>query len=341
MESHRNIQAGSTEVADNEAERSWNSWLVHHITQCHLQAQKCKFCDTKETEERIIEQLIAGTASEDVKCELLNNDEKLTLDDGVKIAQFHEGAIHHLSKLKESVNPPATHHQQMDAIRLQKQSEWDRIRKCNKCGLHHQSKPKQQCPALRWTSAICQKKNHWAKICRLIKEEDLESRSSHQSDKNTHKYRGPKISLHVVVQDEEESSKDEQFGEISFRMIKMSKSRGCTWWSCSENQGPNSRQWETTCNLEVKVDTGVTSNILPPRIFSQMCPDKMASDEKPVAGMTRESKVVLSANANLQNYNTYSLQTSHTLRPLSPLVPIDTFRLIQITILDLERNQSF
>ena len=56
------------------------------ITQCRLQAQRCKFCDAKETEERIIEQLIAGTANEDVKCELLGKDENLTLDEAVKIA---------------------------------------------------------------------------------------------------------------------------------------------------------------------------------------------------------------------------------------------------------------
>ena len=92
------------------------------ITQCHLQAQRCTF-RAKETEERIIEQLIAGTANEDVKRELLGKDEKLTLDEAVKIAQCHEAAIHHLSKLKESVNPPATHPQQVDVIRRQKQTE--------------------------------------------------------------------------------------------------------------------------------------------------------------------------------------------------------------------------
>ena len=101
------------------------------ITQCRLQAQRCKFRDAKETEERVIEQLIAGTANEDVKRELLGKDEKLTLDEAVKIAQCHEAAIHHLLKLKESVIPPATHPQQVDVIRRQKQSERDK--KCNKC----------------------------------------------------------------------------------------------------------------------------------------------------------------------------------------------------------------
>ena len=51
--------------------------------------QRCKFRDTKETEERIIEQLIVGTANEDVKRELLGKvgkDEKLTLYEAVKIA---------------------------------------------------------------------------------------------------------------------------------------------------------------------------------------------------------------------------------------------------------------
>ena len=119
---------------NNEAKRSRNS------CQCRVQAQRCKSRDAKETEERIIEQLIAGTANEDVKRELLGKDEKLTLDESVKITQRHEAAIHHLSKLKESVNPPATHPQQVDVIRRQKPSERDR--KCNECGLHHKSKPR-------------------------------------------------------------------------------------------------------------------------------------------------------------------------------------------------------
>ena len=116
--------------------------------------------------------MITGTANEDVKHELLGKDEKLTLDEAVKISQCNEAAIHHLSKLKESVNPPATHPQQVDVIKCQKQSERDK--KCNKCGLHHHSKPEEQCPAYGTTCAICRKKNHWAKMCRQNKEEDFE-----------------------------------------------------------------------------------------------------------------------------------------------------------------------
>ena len=36
-----------------------------------------------------------------------------------------------------------------------------------------------------------------------------------------------------------------------------------------------------------------------------------------------------------------SIQTLHTGRPLSPPVPIDIFKLIPITILDLEQNLNF
>ena len=124
-------------------------------------------------------------------------------------------------------------------------------------------------------------------------------------------------------------------------MIKMSKSQDVRDEAVAKIKVQIPGSERQPANLEVKVDTGAKGNILPLRIFSQMCPDKMASDDKPVAGMTRESKSVLSASANLKNYNTYSLQTSRTVRPLSPLVPIDTFKLIQITILHLKLNPSF
>ena len=128
-------------------------------------------------------------------------------------------------------------------------------------------------------------------MCRLNKEEDLVTMFTSLPQK----YREPQKSLHAVVQDEEESSDDEQFDEISFRMAKMSKSQDVRDEAVAKIKVQIPGSERQPANLEVKVDTGAQGNVLSLRLFSQMCPDKMASDGKPIAGMTRESKTVLSA----------------------------------------------
>ena len=63
------------------------------MTRCKTQARKCKFRDTTETEERLIEQLVVGVRHGKVQEKLLCRDEALTLDAAMDVARTHEATL--------------------------------------------------------------------------------------------------------------------------------------------------------------------------------------------------------------------------------------------------------
>ena len=63
------------------------------MTRCKTQARKCKFRDTTETDERLIEQLVVGVRHGKVQEKLLCRDETLTLDAAMGVARTHEATL--------------------------------------------------------------------------------------------------------------------------------------------------------------------------------------------------------------------------------------------------------
>ncbi|KAI0239911.1 hypothetical protein LSAT2_009361 [Lamellibrachia satsuma] len=57
------------------------------MTLCKLQPKKCQFRDARETDERLIEQLIVGIKHAKIQEKLLGRDDTLTLDSAVDIAR--------------------------------------------------------------------------------------------------------------------------------------------------------------------------------------------------------------------------------------------------------------
>ena len=68
-----------------------------------MQAQLCDF-KAEEIEERLIEQLIAGTVHADVQKELLGQNKDLTLAKAMQIAGKHEASLNHMKQLAETQN---------------------------------------------------------------------------------------------------------------------------------------------------------------------------------------------------------------------------------------------
>ena len=60
---------------------------------------KCKFNNEAIIEERMIELLIAGVRHPEVQKILLSRDEKLTLEEALKITRTHEASAAHMSQL--------------------------------------------------------------------------------------------------------------------------------------------------------------------------------------------------------------------------------------------------
>ena len=79
--------------------------LLHRIK---MQALKCKYALEDVTQERILEQFIAGTAIPKVQWELLSKDDTLTLAQAVDIAKAHEASIKHMKQIQDLTPTPAT-----------------------------------------------------------------------------------------------------------------------------------------------------------------------------------------------------------------------------------------
>ena len=112
---------------------------------CRLQALQCDYKTDKveggntERDERLIEQLIAGTLHSDVQKELLAKDKNLKLED----ARNHEGSLIHMAQLaKAQGSAPVQSKTTTSAV-----AAISKVTKCGKCGRRHPAKPLGKCPA--------------------------------------------------------------------------------------------------------------------------------------------------------------------------------------------------
>ena len=94
------------------------------MTKCKIQANKCKFRDPQEFDERLIEQLIVGTKHTKVQERLLSKEE-MTLDQAMNTARTFEATLTQMDELNAEVN--------VDGIRPRPRQH-NRNRPCGRCG---------------------------------------------------------------------------------------------------------------------------------------------------------------------------------------------------------------
>ena len=121
------------------------------ISRCKLQAQKCDFSEA-EFEERVIEQLVAGTKYQALQKELLGKDKSLSLDQAIALGRDHEASIVHMKQLAEAQGFKP----QENVIHSVKKG----TKSCKKSGRMHSFLPRENCPAFGSTSRRCGKRNH-------------------------------------------------------------------------------------------------------------------------------------------------------------------------------------
>ena len=71
------------------------------VARCKLQAQKCKFRDNQETEERLVEQVITGTRHPELQKLLLSKGIELTLQEALNSGRTHEASLNHMKQMAE------------------------------------------------------------------------------------------------------------------------------------------------------------------------------------------------------------------------------------------------
>ena len=133
---------------------------------CHLQALQCDYKTDEveggntERDERLIEQLIAGTLYSDVQKELLAKDKKLKLEHALAVARDHEGSLIHMAQLAKAQGPaPVQSKTTTSAV-----AAISKVTKCGKYGRRHPGKQLGKCPAYDTECDCCHKQNHWKSV---------------------------------------------------------------------------------------------------------------------------------------------------------------------------------
>ena len=141
------------------------------LARCRLQAQKCKFSDEREIEEKIIDQIIAGTKSPEQQKQLLSKNETMSTLEVLNTCKSYEASINYMRQMDELQGKCDN---QISAIKHRLEDTDN----CGKCGLNHKNG---NCPARASTCSACGRKNHWARMChnkRLKKKTDRQSQTN-------------------------------------------------------------------------------------------------------------------------------------------------------------------
>ena len=286
------------------------------LTRCTAKALKCQNKDEEAREERIIEVLIGGIKYPEVQRKLLSRDQGLTLREAADICRTHEASMDHMAQLSSMGHSFANTN--IDAITARGKST-----QCRYCGTAHSFRKKEFCPAYGTTCKTCRKMNHWRVMCRAESKEQSEqhveynqhSAAYRQGARRKPHYRqgGPTSRrVHTVTEDTQDALAD-QFDMLAFEAVSKSTSVSESRDEVFATLNIKLENRVGAHTLKVKVDTGAQGNILPLRVYSQMCPEKLDGEGHPEDGATTPSNTILTAynGTCIPQYGTVTLKTQY------------------------------
>jgi len=273
------------------------------VNRCRDKARECNFSED-ELNERIIELVIASTRNEAFQKDLLDKPVGHKLEDLLKDGRKYE-AITATKQCLQQLDMPT------GAINTLSNKE----KKCGNCGLVHRLP--QRCPAYHDLCKVCNKKGHWAKMCRSSRNRGRQRDRDRPPDQKRHsskrrwtndrsQSRRPnnrrsdnRRKVHEIDTTQREQHDGQPIdksnndtvtfysmsvSDLCFDSVKASREEAYTTIDvvCPERQGQH--------RLNLKVDTGASGNTLPLRTIKQMY-------------QANWKKVIQPTNAKLTAYN--------------------------------------
>ena len=256
-------------------------------------AMKCKFTNTAESDDRMLDQLILGCAYQEVQKQLISKDEKMTLDEAANIVRAHEATESHMAMLTQTISRGAANLFTINRRRdnrqrnhWQGQQPWQGNRQDNGRGHHSRSGP------LGATSPTNQydcgrrgnsRTSHWR--CQGPRGRGRRNRSN-----SHHRFYSAEES------ERPESPPCDEFEEqLRFSSIAVhNMNDGVPKWnqiSVTSSAKTPSKWKDITC----KVDTGAEGNLMPLTYYRQLCPKNLDSDRYPKSGCLKKSDMRLTA----------------------------------------------
>ena len=287
------------------------------MTRCKTQARKCKFRDTTETEERLIEQLVVGVRHGKVQEKLLCRDETLTLDAAMDVARTHEATLANMQQF--SGDASSISHVSRSRRTHEPSGRREEAPTCAKCGRHHA--PTDRCPAEGSRCNACGKLNHWQRVCRQAtgwtsgaggrRHSSGRPRSRARSRRRTNRDERQRGGVHSISQDARFDQLSDNFEPLAFNTVNINAVERDEVYATLRITLKDRPDIPAT--LRVKVNTGAQGNVMPLRTFQRMYPSNIDTEGIPVRGSLEHRDTILTAyNGQLiRQYGTRRLKCVH------------------------------
>ncbi|KAJ8044300.1 hypothetical protein HOLleu_11732 [Holothuria leucospilota] len=302
------------------------------MAKCRIQADKCKF-STAESEQRLIEQLILGTAHKKVQEKLLGEDETLTVDKAMNIPRTCEATKAHVEAFTSATVSVDFINRKGQNKNLGSRSKADSQTKCRKCNLKYPHKGK--CPAEGSTCNYCQKPNHWEAACRQKKRDNQgkhnrnrprnrsRSRRERSSSRNQAEFREDRnrnIDMISLSRVDSSSDIEQDFESLSFDSItirNMSNVKSNQESEASASIGIKVDGKPPT--LRVKIDTGAEGNVIPMHVIKNFYPEFVNKTGKPLSKIAKpcDTRVTAYNGGTIPHYGTCTISCSYNNKHIS------------------------
>ena len=258
------------------------------LSRCRNQATKCKFRDTTESEERLIEQIIIGTKHKKIQERLLSKGDSLTLDEAIDVCRTYEATLVQLDQLHAE---KGKHIHAVRGNNINRGARGDnKSKKCPNCGGEH-AKSRDQCPAHGSECKKCGKANHWARVCRSKPQQEtrIRHRGNHRGRSQSRTRDRPNRKQSPNSSDPSDQFESITFGSITVNSIKSARDE--VFASINVKLHGSNRH----AALRAKLDTGAQGNLLPLRLYRRMYPQNLTAEGYPKPKILEKSTTVLTA----------------------------------------------
>ncbi|UYV79648.1 K02A2.6-like, partial [Cordylochernes scorpioides] len=164
----------------NQTNQETNESIEQYICRLRKLSSTCNY--GAMTEEMIRDRLVLGIIDKQTKRQLIS-DPQLTLQKAIDVCKANESANKQIENLTKNTQ------EEVNKLNIRKKTvNQNKMKKnipCRYCATFHEHN-RQKCPAWNQTCRKCNKKNHWAKVCksRMRTVQSLESQNSNDEQED-------------------------------------------------------------------------------------------------------------------------------------------------------------